>query len=400
MCNKKEKNYFNPNCTYTEAVRHLTHVLTTSTSGFSFCRLGDRELRFLKEIDRGIYDEEKEKRRQANPYEVAINKGFGRLGLNASYHQRLYEAYRGCDYLDLYLNQESNRRLIKGWSVDRAPGTITLDVPRLGNIIQAWTLHEFGSFINGRRCIFYGAEADFLRELVQDPVYLDIYSSYWPNPKDHIFRVPPNYGADIEDRVDEVKASLASLAHGTGASAIFISLGGAAKILCHELAEEHGLICLDWGSMMRGLSYCGSNGHTRQRADHHPFFARIPLESFYEAAARARPGVSPAEKLMRAQAQLCLDLQKKTVGAFSTSDIHDIRSFNPTRENLSHFWKNYKYYKQHVRPLALKSRKAARTALEMEWWLIKKGIGMRGIVFQGLLRAKQFARSVLSRFTS
>lgn len=387
----------NPKWDTTKATAHLTHLLEHASEGFSFCRLGDRELRFLKEVSEGTYSEEKEKKRQADPDEVTINKGFGRLGLNASYHERLYKAYRDCNYLDLYLNQESNRRLIKGWDIDRAPGTITLDVPHLCNIIQAWTLQEFGSFIDGRHCIFYGAEADFLRDLVKDPVYLDIYSAFWPNPEDHVFRVPPNYGSDIEGRVDSVKESLAALARETGASVLFISLGGAAKILCHELAEECGLICLDWGSMMRGLSYCGSNGHTKQRADHHPFFARIPLKSFYEAAVRARPDALPAEKLARAQAQLCLDLQKKEVGTFSPSDVHDISAFHPSPENLRHFRQGYRYYKRNVRPLATRSRAALRAALEMEWWLIKKGIGVRGTVFHGLLRVKRIARALLAR---
>jgi cytidylate kinase len=46
-----------------------------------------------------------------------------------------------------------------------------------------------------------------------------------------------------------------------GVDTVFLSLGGAAKILCFELAKELDVRMFDFGAMLRALTFSGSPGN-------------------------------------------------------------------------------------------------------------------------------------------
>src|SRR5262249_57541967 len=87
---------------------------------------------------------------------------------------------------------------------------------------------------------------------------------------------------------------------------VFISLGGASKILCYELSEEHQIAAFDFGSLMRGLTYSGSDGHNFVRAAHYPYYVRVPFDTYMGALQRAHPRLPSPNLLAKAHEQMGL----------------------------------------------------------------------------------------------
>ena len=140
---------------------------------------------------------------------------------------------------------------------------------------------------------------------------------------------------------------------------LLICLGGSAKILCYELAREMSVRAIDWGSMLRGLTYSGSDGQSAWRASHNPFFFRVPFPIYLRSMVRAWPGLSREELLGKAHAQLCLEMQRKSIGSTFPADVHDPDNFEHNFNNERNFLAGYHHYRRVVQPLASTPREKA-----------------------------------------
>jgi hypothetical protein len=159
---------------------------------------------------------------------------------------------------------------------------------------------------------------------------------------------------------------------------LFLSLGGAAKIICYELAEELGICAFDFGSLTRGLTYSGSDGHNFFRAVHYPFYFRVPFGTYMSALRRAMPGLTAAQVLAKAHAQLAFEFIRKEVGWSYASERlgDDCLDFGP--ENTAAFREAYRVYKREYRPLAGNDPEAVRQLDEFDQWLTRFRVGARG----------------------
>jgi hypothetical protein len=98
---------------------------------------------------------------------------------------------------------------------------------------------------------------------------------------------------------------------------VFICLGGAAKILCHELAVELEICAFDAGSVMRALSFAASDGHAGGLSKHHPFLIHVPFDMHMTAVERAWPNLAPGRLLAKAQCQVLRELCPQISGESS-----------------------------------------------------------------------------------
>ena len=362
-------------------------------NSFSFLRLGDGEIRFLIENQQSKWKDGRYDRDLAPSCEVAT----GTLGLRRVDYERLLKSYEECDGLDLYLSQEYNRISIDKLKWRRNPLKWTISDHKDGGVINEWTRLEFKKYTSHHKSLICGAEAFLLRELIREPEYREIAREYIPTDGQLIFYEPPERGRNPSIYLDKIKKDIIDIITSERCDTVFISLGGAAKMLCYEIAKEVGVRAIDWGSMIRALTYSGSDGQSAWRASHNPFFFRIPLPLYYRCMWRAWPSLSISEILGKSHAQLCLIMQRKTIGSTVACDVHDPKTFDGSRENMNYFHEDYSFYTREIRPLAQGDHEKS-LAREFEMWRLKKGIGLKGDIFLFLVRVKALLRSLKKRF--
>ena len=374
-----------------EAARRLTELLEAYSS-FSFLRMGDGELRFLLEVQEqkwkdGLYDAER-----SASCEIAT----GTLGLRSVDYERLLASYQGCGGLDLYLGEEYNKKEYARLRWARDASKWTVSDPAASKFIYDWTRFHLKLYASHHKCLFCGAEAALFRELLVEPEYRRIAGDYLPAQAQFGFYEPPERGRNASANLDKVKQDLKQLTKSGNYDTVFICYGGPAKILCFELAREMNVRTIDWGSMLRAMTYSGSDGQATWRASHNPFFFRVPLPLYLNAMRRAWPDLTNEELLGKAHAQLCLELQRKAVGLTLPADVHDPDAFDSSPENEKCFLEAYDYYRRSIRPLA---RTPSEKALvkEMERWRLKKGLGARGRIFRKLVHFKGSTRKMVQR---
>src|SRR5262249_1415295 len=157
---------------------------------------------------------------------------------------RLQTAYERCSYLDFHDGWRTNKQALPNWKHNRLPGLHRNPGPEVSQLFFDWLRYEFFRYIQGRRCLFVGAEAGIMRELYSDPTYRRIASRYWPSNADPIFF--PELRR-VGDFVDDIKTDVSAAIVKNNIDTVFISLGGASKILCYELSEEHQIAAFDFG---------------------------------------------------------------------------------------------------------------------------------------------------------
>jgi len=338
----------------TKAIKYLTQFLLKDTPT-SFLRLGDGELRFLL-------------------YRTPLQ-----TGLSTSHYERLVAAYENCGYLDLCMNQAENKEMVKHLNLHLSPSTYVNNSPETGNIIRDWTYYEFHDYISGRRCLIAGAEAALLRELYSTPKYRALAGKFWPEWSCVFFLQVRDNGNNLDRNLDLIKADIIEIVALNNIDTIFLSLGGTAKILCHEITEELGVTTIDWGSLIRALAYSGSRGDSQKR-DYCPYFLRVPFDIWMRALESAHSKFGIATLLAKAHAQLQLELnrRKPKVGAFV---------FDPSPDNLKDFYENLEIYKKHWRPRASGEKEAQRLILYFELWRTLNGLNTIGRLLRPLLSA-------------
>ena len=360
-------------------------VALESAKSFSFLRLGDGELRYLLEMQQGEWQDAKYSTDNLSPScEIAT----GTLGLEVGDYPRLLASYEQCDALDFYAWLPYNSSRLGQLRWNRRPDGLSLPEIKGHGIVNYWTGFAWGRYAARHRCLICGAEGALQEQLLADPEYRRIAAGFWPAGAEIFFLHPPDRGRRPSAHLDQLKAALAQSISRHNIDTVLICLGGPAKILCHELARECGVRAVDWGSMLRALTYSGTDGNSTWRSSHNPFFFRVPLNVYMPALERAFPEMSVAERTARAHGQLCLELQRHVFAATLPTDVHDPASFDDSPGNRQAFADSYCYYVRHVLPLTRGNPAARALVAEMDYWLLKKGIGWRGRIFRALVRLK------------
>lgn len=350
--------------------RRITELMSGHRP-FSFLRLGDMELTSLVSWQQG----------RAVPWEIPDEDKivssavvFGHPGLTERFADRLQRAFERCSYLDYHDGWRINQRDLPQWRHHRDAALHRNPGPEVSQLFFDWAEHEFRRYVRGRRVMMAGAEAGLLKELYADDTYRTAARDYWPADAEVTFFPETRRN----EQLDAIKSDLRDAITRERVDTVFLSLGGAAKIICYELAEELGICAFDFGSLMRALTYSGSDGHNFFRAVHYPFLFRVPFAVYMAALRRAMPSLTPAQLLAKAHAQLTLELIRKEVGWSYASERGgtDCLDFGP--ENMAAFKSAYDVYRREYRPLAGSDPDAARQVAEFDTWLGQFRIGARG----------------------
>jgi len=364
-----------------EAAARLTKLLEEN-SAFSFLRLGDGELRML------LAHQNQESVPTHPDLRPSCEIAYGSPGLARQHGARLLRSYEECSFLDLYGELPYNRANLPRLRWTRAANTLGTASSSETGLVFSWVFHELRRYLAAHRCVVCGAEASLLRELHSEPAFRTLAAPYWPENAAVSFLQPRGDGARLAEDLDRIKDDLREAVRAQRADTLFLSLGGGAKILAHELAQELGIRTIDFGSALRALTYSGSDGQASWRAPHHPFLLRVPLDLFFGALRRAHPTLSTPVLLAKAHAQLCLELQRKELLQSCTSDANDPSVFDPSPENLRHFGESFRYYRSKIEPLARGDADAEALAREFRVWRRKKGLGLDGRLFRLGVAAK------------
>jgi hypothetical protein len=356
---------------------------------FSYLRMGDGELRWLLDVQRG-----QEPSQQA--YKInegsSVNAAFGVRGVKLEHYERLMQAYENCNFIDLYERVPYNYQNLSSLKMNTSPETYRA-AGSASKIVLEWTNTEFKSYISDKKCLFVCAESPLLEKLYQDARYQEIAAKFWSSSPKPIFLNPRNDGRFYWEVLDQIKEDIRQVIINEAIDTVFISLGSGAKILCYELAKELRICAFDWGASSRALAYAGSPGYHSARAPHSPFFFRVPLNIYMEALEKAYPNMSIPDLISKVHAQLCLDLQKKVVAGSTAADACQNDSFDPSAENIQNFWESYRYYVRKYIPQAKGNDQAEKLIQEFYRYRLVKGIGVDGTIYKSLAQVKKLLRS-------
>lgn len=356
---------------------------------FSFLRLGDMELQLLIASQKGEADQwcDEVTRREQESSVLA----FGHPGLKPAYMDRLRSAYENCTYLDYQHANPTNSELLSEWKHSRAQEAHSNPGPQVSELLLDWAQYEFRSYVEGRACLFVGAEAQLLQCLLDFDCYRAASRKYWPDKVIAHFYQTGDIGHNLDRLKDDIRKVI--LAHKI--DTVFFSLGGGAKILAYEMAKEMKVAAFDFGSAMRGLTYSGSDGHKFMRATHYPFFFRVPFRVWMNALDKAMPNLSGRQRLIKAHAQLALEVVRKEEGWTYPSEWISPKCIDLSGDNLRAFWNAYRVYKEEFASIGSEDVDAMNEVNEFSRWRKYQGIGLDGKVARFIFRCKAQGRKMM-----
>jgi hypothetical protein len=324
--------------------------LMISQRPFSYIRMGDMELGLLLAQQHGADPGwEKLPLNQARSSKVV----FTHPGIGQTEVPRLRRAYERADFVDFHNRAWVNRELLPMLQLDRSPDAAGSEGEEDSIIFVPWLRYEFRNYTNGRRCLFAGGEASLLRELWSDDRYREVAKEIVNF--DCVAFFEQQYR--VTGRIDEIKEKLKQRISDDKIDTLFLSLGGAAKALCVEIAEETGICTFDFGSLMRSLTYAGSDGRAFYRSAHHPFVFRVPFDVYMDAMERAHLDMNPEERLVKAQCQVHMDAINFQEGEVKGTIFQQA-------SNRELFAASYRRYKQRYGRMEKLNEEARRVALE------------------------------------
>lgn len=363
--------------------------LRTKT-GFSFLRLADGELNFLLRAQTGL-------EAASRVVSLSCERPVGGPGLASKHYKRLLDAYENCTYLDRCLPIPFVAEHLPSlqWS-RRVPMAADVPPPWQGNrLLNTWIVHHAKQYFGSRTTLICGAESALLRELFADPGYCAIASDYFDFDRPPLILQPRNDGASLSQDLDDIKRDIARAIKKDRVETIMLALGGAAKILCYELACEFNVVALDIGAILRGWTYSGSVGYAPNRANHHIRLVQVPFSIYMSALRRAHPGLSIGQQTAKAHAQLCLELQRQDFARSAASDLNRGGEVDTGPEACRRFYEAYRHYCRDIVPMARKDSLARAQLREFRRWRLVKGLGWDGRLFQALVRVRSFVKKVL-----
>ena len=323
--------HYDENLRRSAAVR-LSDLMRTIRP-FSFLRLGDMELGLMLANQAG--EDLRWTQLQENQT-LSSSVAFGHPGLDNRYVTRLQRSYEQATYVDFHERWWINRTLIPLLKLNRPVDALRNRDESDSHLFFEWLRYSFKDYIQGRRCLFVGAEAGVLGRLFQRQEYKQLAKDYWPETVIPFFQAEESL---LVESLDQIKSRIVQTIKSENIDTLFLSLGGGAKIICAELAGELDICSFDFGGLMRGLTYSGSDGHNFVRSTHHPFFLRVPFDLFMDAFEESHPGLALDKLLVKAQCQVMLDLADHEIGE-SQPTMHMKKS----ERNLDYFHQSLKAY--------------------------------------------------------
>jgi hypothetical protein len=365
-----------------EAAR-LTRLFEASRGkGYSFIRLGDFDVALLLAGEEG----------ETNPFpsetQVSGTHGLGSPGLETHQVPRLRRALEEADYVDFHEVLWKSPALLDRLKLNRAPGLDRNPNALCSYILPAWLEHEFKDYCKGRTILFCGAEAPLLEEMIKQPGFERHSRGFWPKGAKIHFLRPREDGRNLSKNLDLIASDIAREVKLHGVDTVFLSLGGGAKILCHELAQSLHVTAIDFGAFLRSLTYSGSDGNRASRATHTVFLFWMPYDQIMDAMERAYRDFSDEEFLAKAHAQLLLEVQEKEVGWSHSAWEYDFSPLNRQR-----FTDGVAEYKRRYSRLFNKSPGTRRERAEFLHFC-----GVHRLTWEGILFLAKFnVKSKLAR---
>ena len=313
--------------------RRLSDLMRQS-GGFSFARLGDYDIGLL------LKPEEASAEYNASHQKISGTQAGGSPGLLPDQVPRLRTALENSSFLDFHELLWLDGSLIKQLNLCRRKEKLQNSSRECSYILPTWLEFEFKDFCRGRRILFCGAEAPLLENLAKQAMFLKNAKPFWPDLCEIFYLRPRSDGRNLAANLDGIKADLRETILKNKINTLFLSLGGGAKILCCELAEELGIVAIDFGVGLRALTYSGSDGNAAVRSTHFVYLYRVPFGHYMSALTASYPELSPEMTFAKAHAQLLLEVQEKEVGW-----SHSAWEFDFSEENRNTFEKGFKEYK-------------------------------------------------------
>jgi hypothetical protein len=363
--------------------------LMERTSPFTYLRLGDGELSLLISWQEGNRPQRVRDSGSSRPifHAQSVN------GLKEQDYPRLLHAYENCNYLDTFLRVPYSAENYQRLRLNRSPLGINSPTPDLSQIFYEWGYCELAAYIKRHRCVFAGAEAPLLSELLADRRYQRATEPFWKFPVDVICVGVRDDGRNYWEALDDIKSDLMQVIREAAADTLFLSLASGAKILCQEIARELGIRCFDLGAISLALTYSATPGNSIARNSHNPFYFRVPLDVYIDCLTRAYPKLPMASLVAKAQAQLCLDLLRKEPMNSFVPEINQPSNFDPTPNNVEHFHESLRAYNARFGTFLRSTAVGRQLASEFRAWRIERGLGIMGKMFTG----KRYAVGIASR---
>jgi hypothetical protein len=377
-----------------KAAGELTKLLESS-NGFSFLRLGDGEIQYIRAVRDGKLPP---RYRSDSVGAASIESAFSVSGIEARHLQKLMSAYENCSFLDYCDSIPAVKDSLPTLGLQRAPDLYRNASPETSNIIFEWTAFELPSYLQRHRCLIASAESRLLEELCDDEHYRATAAGFLPfDSLPHFHQIREN-GQRFSENLELIEEDLRCEIDRNQIDTLFLSLATGAKILCYELAEKMGIRCVDFGSMTRAMTYAGSPGYHTHRSFHNPFLFRVPIDVFMAALERAHPELTTAELMSKAQAQLLLELYDLRPFRFNNSESVAGADIVRTSEAFARFRESSRWYLRFYRERGRRDPECRRLHAEFVWWRRKKGIGLDGRIFLALVSCKRWARRLVPVF--
>jgi hypothetical protein len=250
-------------------------------TAFSLVRLGDGEVQWMLEM---------QECQPGSGYryveEPAVSVEVTRTvnGMEPRHFPRFVAALEEATYLDYCDSIPNVRRYLPQLKFERKTKLYRNATAETSNIIFEWAFYELGSYARKHRCLFAGAEAALLEKLWESPAYREHAAEVLPADAQLYFHQVREDGRRYSENLDLIKSDLKEEIRRQSIDTLFLSLGTGAKVLCHEVAREAGIRVIDFGSMLRALTYSGSPGYQACRDMHNPYLFRVPPAVFFARA--------------------------------------------------------------------------------------------------------------------
>ena len=352
-------------------------ALMSAGGGFSYVRLGDKDLMFL------LHPEETVRAFEDATSKITGTRPHGTPGLLAHQSRRLRNALEKASYVDFWDLQWRDDSCLKMLRLNRAVEALRNPTKEKSYIMPTWLEHEFKPFCKGRRILFCGAEAPLLEELLKSRQFRSAAADFWPDTGEFFFLRPRDDGKNPGENADLIRSDLVASINKNKVDTLFLALGGPAKFLCQELAEELKICAFDFGVGLRSLTYSGSGGYMAARSTHFVFLYRISFSLYMDALEAAFPKLTPEEVLAKAHAQLLLEVQKKEVGWTHSGWEYE---FSP--ENMEAFRASFAEYKRRYSHLFLQSPIMIKERKDFLHFCGTHGLTWEGRIFLANFRIK------------
>jgi hypothetical protein len=352
---------------------------------FSFVRLGDYDVGFLLSVAHC----------EPNTFVgddtiISGTRASGSPGLTSKDALRLRKALETADYLDFHERLWKHDEFLSRVGLDRPIGALRNPDRETSYILPTWVELDLKEYCAGRRVLFCGAEAPLLETLLGKKEFRKSAGELWNSTIQPFFLRPRSDGERLSENLDQIKHDLMSAIRKRKIDTVFLSLGGAAKILCVEIARELGVCAIDFGACLRALTYSGSDGSRGTRSTHTIFYYRVEFEAYLDALERAFPDLSSDRKLAKAHAQLLLEVQKKEIGWSHASFEFDFNS-----QNLEAFRRGFLIYHRRCKRWFSKSAQSRKERSDFLHFCGTHGLTKEGIRFLFWFNAKSRLRSIL-----